>query len=384
MRVRSRIVLLLSLLVAACVGESEPPATTEATGEDDDTSTSGTTDDTSSTGSEAPTTEPTTGSVEVTSTTTATGETTGETTDAAVPECGDGVIDPDLEECDDGPENSDYGACTGECTLNVCGDGMRHDGVEECDLGAANHDAMCGGCTKSCTFGAYCGDGHTDAACGELCDGNDSPNGVACSATCRFDGAKLVFITPDYYTADLTSYTERSVHDGVDAADWICHDLAEAAGLIVPPFENDDPIEPRFRAWIGAAGLDENNEPIEDENAYKSVLNRFNTAHDGLYLTRDGTTIAEGWSGLISGEVLAPITATNQPDEHRLNKLVWTNTRPDGSLNQPFLSCFDWTFVGGLEGGIGFSGDPSLWTFILGEDGLWSCEASAHLYCVEQ
>ena len=391
MRVRSRVVISPLFLAGllSCVGATETPATSEAPDEDDGTSTSGTTDDSNSASSSStttPTTDSTTGPEASTATSSTGDETIGSSTSGTALECGDGVVDPETEECDDGPENSDHGACTGQCVLNVCGDGLLHDGVEECDLGPANNDgAQCGGCmSETCTLGPHCGDGHVDVACGELCDGGDTPDGLSCSPTCRFEGAKLVFITPGYYGADLTSYTERPVHDGIDAADWICHDLADAAGLIVPPGENDEPIEPRFRAWIGGAGKDENDEPIEIEDDYKSVLNRFNTTHSGLYLTRDGTTIAEGWSGLVSGELLEPITATSELNEYRINKLVWTNTRPDGSLNQPFLSCFDWTFIGGLEGAIGFNADPSLWTFIQGEDGLWSCEASAHLYCVEQ
>jgi cysteine-rich repeat protein len=51
--------------------------------------------------------------------------------------CGNGVLD-EAEECDDGDENSDNGACTASCTINVCGDGMVFTDVEECDMGDLN------------------------------------------------------------------------------------------------------------------------------------------------------------------------------------------------------------------------------------------------------
>ncbi len=312
-----------------------------------------------------------------------TSSSSGSTSDAE-PECGDGVHDPATEECDEGVDNSDHGDCTGECVLNVCGDGLRHDGVEECDLGPANHDSPCGGCTTSCTFGAYCGDGNTDPECGELCDGGDSPDGLACSETCRFDGAKLVFVTPGTYSGDLTAYTERPTHDGVDAADWICHELADAAGLIEPPAEDDEPPEPRFRAWVSAVGLDELGEPIELEEQFKTVENRFNSDHTGFYLTRDGTKIAEGWAGLKSGELLAPITATTEPEMHLYDVSVWTNTRSDGTMNQSFLSCLDWTYDGELGGAIGNNGSVTAWTFIANDQGIQNCALKQRLYCVEQ
>ncbi len=220
-------------------------------------------------------------------------------------ECGDGVHDPLTEECDEGANNSEHSACTGECLFNVCGDGNRHDGVEECDLGDANHDSACGGCTKSCTFGPYCGDNNTDA--------------------------------------------------------------------------------PRFRAWISAVGLDEYGVPLALVEEHKTVEGRLNSDYTGSYVTRDGTVVAEGWSGLTSGQLLAPITATTEPDQHMYDASVWTNTRPDGFINQSYLSCQDWTSAeGGFGGGVGDSGSVTSWTFIASNQGVKSCQFTRHLYCIEQ
>ena len=175
MRVRSRVVISPLFLAGllSCVGATETPATSEAPDEDDGTSTSGTTDDSNSASSSStttPTTDSTTGPEASTATSSTGDETIGSSTSGTALECGDGVVDPETEECDDGPENSDHGACTGQCVLNVCGDGLLHDGVEECDLGPANNDgAQCGGCmSETCTLGPHCGDGHVDVACGEL------------------------------------------------------------------------------------------------------------------------------------------------------------------------------------------------------------------------
>lgn len=89
-------------------------------------------------------------------------------------------MNTDDEECDYGSGNDDHGECTGECKFNVCGDLMLHDGVEECDLGPANGNGdQCGGCIAgTCELGPYCGDGHHDVECGELCDGDESPDGL--------------------------------------------------------------------------------------------------------------------------------------------------------------------------------------------------------------
>ena len=126
-----------------------------------------------------------------------------------------------------------------------------------------------------------------------------------------------MFITPSFYSGDLTVYTEREVEDGIDAADWICHDLAADAGLVPPPPENEEPPEqPLFRAWLSSEA--------------KPVSQRLDDSHTGPYVTRDGTVVAEGWGGLTSGALIAPIAATAEAGEFVDGQFVWTNTRPNG------------------------------------------------------
>ncbi len=120
--------------------------------------------------------------------------------------CGDGVLHgEDGEACDDGNISDGDGCsmlcqtepgwtCTGLGCTEICGDAMVV-GFEACDHG--------GSITESCTYGetscqvcnevcslvpgatAYCGDGRTDAAEGEVCDDGNVVNGDGCSSACR-------------------------------------------------------------------------------------------------------------------------------------------------------------------------------------------------------
>jgi fibro-slime domain-containing protein len=100
--------------------------------------------------------------------------------------CGDGVVTVS-EECDDGPNNSDdaCGACTTACKFGArCGNGKTEaDCGEACDdgvnLGGYNQ------CDVGCKLGPRCGDGVTQADFGEQCD--DGPNNGmpgACTTGC--------------------------------------------------------------------------------------------------------------------------------------------------------------------------------------------------------
>ena len=360
----------------ACVASDDPPSTTDAatTGEHPTSSgTTGTTGSSSTSESTSDAPEPGTETdAAPASTSSSSGADTSTGGEEVPPECGDGEIDPETEECDDGPDNDDHGHCTGLCKLNVCGDGKQLYGVEECDLGGSNGDGtQCGGCSIACELGPYCGDGEHNPECGELCDQDESPDGLSCTPTCGFENAKLVFITPSAYVGNLTAYTERPVADGIEAADWICHDLAVEGGLILPPGENDEPpLEPRFRAWLSSEG--------------QAVDQRLDKGHTGSYVTRDGDVIAVGWDGLTSGSLLLPIEDAAELGVSVTGKVVWTNTEPDGTINQPFLSCNNWTVTGDFGGGIGANSDVAQWTQLLGNDGVWTCSWKAHLYCIEQ
>jgi cysteine-rich repeat protein len=103
-----------------------------------------------------------------------------------IPYCGDGNVDPG-EECDDGALNGTPNHCTSSCKLPGCGDGVVDQG-EECDDG---NETSCDGCSADCEIevGWQCGDGITNAACGEECDppGPGSPDD--CNYLCKLGPA---------------------------------------------------------------------------------------------------------------------------------------------------------------------------------------------------
>jgi hypothetical protein len=90
--------------------------------------------------------------------------------------------------CSGKNDDSAYGGCSTSCKYGpFCGDGITTDGKEECDLGKDNGATYGqGGCTLGCTKPHFCGDGIVDS--GEQCDLGDK-NGtsdVACDAKCKF------------------------------------------------------------------------------------------------------------------------------------------------------------------------------------------------------
>ncbi len=152
------------------------------------------------------------------------------------PSCGDGETDPE-EECDKGPANnsSTYNGCTPACTLGPrCGDGVRQaDKGEACDNGfneddyddPDNNQIECG---KNCTPPPYCGDSMIQPAY-EDCDAGDDnkPAGQSydgCTTSCRFGP----------YCGDGTTNGPEKCDNGVEnvfyaAAEGACsYDCQEA------------------------------------------------------------------------------------------------------------------------------------------------------------
>jgi fibro-slime domain-containing protein len=114
----------------------------------------------------------------------------GVATGAEECDCGDGSKDPPAE-CAGHSNDGSYGGCTSTCKYGpYCGDGnLDADAGEECDLGTKNNVGGYGdkGCTPGCKRTHYCGDAHTDP--GEQCDlgdaNNDDANKSPCDTSCH-------------------------------------------------------------------------------------------------------------------------------------------------------------------------------------------------------
>ena len=306
---------------------------------------------------------------------------TTETTDTGDPVCGDGTVEVG-EECDNGPNNADDSDCTSVCTIAVCGDGLVQIGVEECDdANMVDTDD----CTNACAV-AVCGDMITkenveecddanmdnsddcvdcsNAACGdgfrqmgvEDCDDGNLNNNDGCSSTCM-DEPKIVFVTSTLHTGNL---------GGLAGADAICNARAQAAAL-----------PGTYKAWLSTSGV--NGTPAT----------RF-TQSSVPYFTVNGVKVVDNWADLIDGTLDSPINVTETggpppdstaPCEHADS--VWTNTKANGTLDDPIRSCSNWTSTIG----------PSVWGWWNLTDYNWTaacggvaseCAGQHPFYCFQQ
>ena len=229
--------------------------------------------------------------------------------DCTAARCGDGYVLEGVEQCDDGNAD-DHDGCRADCRMAVCGDGIVQAGVEQCDSKGENTAF----CDADCSL-PQCGDGLTNQATGEECDDGNDEYADNCYPTCRAP-TMLIFVSSERYNGDL---------GGIEGADAKCQALAKAAK-----------ISGTFKAFLSTS------QALPGERIIQSP---------GRYVLRNKVAIANNFSQLASGVLLAPIDITEKYDqvvEHPvkdaldLDYLIWTGHLAAGQ-NPPDYTCNDWT-----------------------------------------
>jgi len=155
---------------------------------------------------------------------------------------------------------------------------------------------------------------------------------------------KRVFVTQSSYTGAL---------GGLAGADAICQQLADAAALAGT-----------FKAWLSSIS----------ESAAARI------AHATVpYRRTDGALVANDWSDLIDGQLVAPINLSEE--QTVVYGDVWTGTLFDGTA-WSVSDCTGFTAEAiDQDGACGNAGSTnSQWT----DQSRPNCFTPLHLYCVEQ
>ena len=198
--------------------------------------------------------------------------------------------------------------------------------------------------------GQACGDGVIDD--GEECDDMGTADGDGCSSACLKE-YRRVFVTSDLFTGNL---------NGVGEADARCQEAASKVGF-----------NAEFKAWLSSSEGSPQQNFTRSEVEYRDVM---------------GTTVADDWNALVTGNLKAGIyltedgeTATSGPHPCIPSDIVvvWSNTLAAGTQQSETKSCGSWTGEG--EGAVGRLGAlDSSWTSAC----VVPCTTMAPLYCFEQ
>lgn len=179
---------------------------------------------------------------------------------------------------------------------------------------------------------------------GELCDDGNDVETDECDSMCKIVERRKVFVTSTKYSGNL---------GGLSGANAKCTSVANGAGLTG-----------MYRAWLS--------------NESDSPSDFFDKNFTGLYVLANGTTVAEGWIGLISGSLQNPIDRDEKSNPTVTG--VWTNTESDGTPDKDELVCGSWTLNAGITT-IGLStSKTSTWTKSNTNAG---CSGMNALYCFE-
>jgi len=175
---------------------------------------------------------------------------------------------------------------------------------------------------------------------------------------------KTVFVTATMYNGDLLIAAQKNFADcagvttGMEGADCICQETAEAAGL-----------SGTYLAWLSTGSADD-------------PQSRFTQATVPYVLT-NFTVLADDWTDLTDGTINVPLNITENGNAAGGDTRVWTNVHING-ISYKLNHCSDWTssFPSGPIGAAGLrTQSDNDWT-TSGFD--VSCNSSLHLYCFEQ
>ena len=168
-------------------------------------------------------------------------------------------------------------------------------------------------------------------------------------------GIKRVFVTSSLHNGNL---------GGLSGADNICYSQASGAKL------SGD-----WKAWLSSSA--------------GSAASRL-TKSSGAYKLLNGSIIANNWTDLTDGTIAFPIkidqTNTDITSSGSYVSAVWTNTSSAGANDTSTNNCLNWStnqiYTNGLnQGSAGnITNTDNRWT----NSGIYNCDASFHLYCIEQ
>jgi hypothetical protein len=173
---------------------------------------------------------------------------------------------------------------------------------------------------------------------------------------------KLAFVTSQRYDGDILSHAINDypncagVTSGLDAADCICQELADSAGL-----------DGLYAAWL-SDGTD-------------SPDTRFIKSFSEPYFNTAGKRIADDWTDLTDGSLYNPINRTET--NGGVAGKPYSNVDEDGTAKNVSGSCNKWeSNSASFDGNLGEKGATTAdWS----DNGQHTvCSADEPFYCFEQ